>query len=72
MQEWDEYCAKMKTHLDTDECPLDAKLENVIPCLHQWYRVTGSSLRQLRETMDGIKLQIDNLSSCQEIDSLKH
>ena len=37
MQEWDDYCgAKMKTHLDTDECPLDAaKLKNVIPRLHQ-------------------------------------
>jgi hypothetical protein len=78
MQEWDEYCAKMKTHLDTDECPLDAKLENVIPGLHQWHRANDSSLRQLRETVDGIKLQIDHLSSCQEtnsnsiIDSLKH
>jgi hypothetical protein len=79
MQEWDEYCAKMKTHLDTDECPLDAKLESVIPGLHhQWHRVNDNSLCQLRETVDGIKSQIDNLSSRQEtnsnsiIDSLKH
>jgi hypothetical protein len=80
MQEWgDEYCAKMKTHLDTDECPLDAKLENVIPGLHQWHHANDSSLHpQLRETVDGIKSQIDNFSSRQEtssnfiIDSLKH
>jgi hypothetical protein len=78
MQEWDEYCAKMKPHLDTDECPLDAKLENVIPGLHQWHRVNDSSLPQLLETVDEIKPQIDNLCSCQEtnsnfiIDSLKH
>jgi hypothetical protein len=67
MQEWDDYCgAKMKTHFDTDECPLDAKLENVIPGLHQWHRANHSSLQQLSETVDGIQSKIDDLRSHQE------
>jgi hypothetical protein len=78
MQEWDESCAKMKTHLDTDECPPDSKLKNVIPSLHPWHCANDSSRPPLRETVNGIKLQIDNLCSRQEtnsnsiIDSLKH
>jgi hypothetical protein len=44
MREWDEYCAKMKNHLDTDECPLDAKLENVTPGIHQWHHANHNSL----------------------------
>jgi hypothetical protein len=44
MQEWNEYYAKMKNHLDTDECPLDAKLENIIPGLHQWHHANHNSL----------------------------
>jgi hypothetical protein len=57
----------MKDALANDECPLDAKLENVIPGLHQWHRANDQALKSVVETvnshMAGLK---ETLTSIQE------
>ena len=73
-QAWVEYVEKMKQHLTSDTCPLDAKLENVIPGLHQWHRANDASLRQLSESIEDLKgrMQEDNQSTIDSIvESLK-
>jgi hypothetical protein len=69
-RQWEDYLEKMKGHLSTDSCPLDAKLENVIPGLHQWHRANDSSLRQLSETIDGFKEKLES-NTRSVVDSLK-
>jgi hypothetical protein len=46
-QMWEEYVDKMKRHLSSDSDPVDAKLEKVIPGLHQWYRANDANMREL-------------------------
>jgi HPt (histidine-containing phosphotransfer) domain-containing protein len=67
MDEWKTYCATMEDALANDECPLDAKLENVIPGLHQWHRANDQALKSVVETvnshMAGLK---ETLSAIQD------
>jgi hypothetical protein len=68
-QPWLEYVEKMKQHLTSDECPLDAKLENVIPGLHQWHRANDASLRHLSQSIEALKDVLEE-SSQSTIDSV--
>lgn len=67
-QPWLEYVEKMKQHLTSDSCPLDAKLENVIPGLHQWHRANDASMRQLSQSIEELKGFVEE-SSQSSIDS---
>jgi Centromere DNA-binding protein complex CBF3 subunit, domain 2/Transcriptional activator of glycolytic enzymes len=43
---------KMQRALDTEECPMDAKLEHVIPGLHQWHSSNFTAVKALDEKVD--------------------
>ena len=59
MPEWDTFCETMKTRLDTDDSPVDAKLEHVIPGLSQWHRTNDANLRRLTESLVGQEARLD-------------
>jgi Centromere DNA-binding protein complex CBF3 subunit, domain 2/Transcriptional activator of glycolytic enzymes len=52
MEQWVPYRDTMKAALVNDDCPLDAKLENVIPGLHQWHRANDQALKSVIEAVD--------------------
>ena len=58
-QMWEEYVDKMKRHLSSDSDPVAAKLENVIPGLHQWHRANDASMRKLSEAVEELKQSLD-------------
>ena len=66
---WTEYCQTMKTALANDECPLDARLEHVIPGLNQWHRANNQALGSLKDTlndhMHGLTARLDRLQGGQ-------
>jgi Transcriptional activator of glycolytic enzymes len=44
--------AKMKVALETEECPMDAKLEHVIPGIHQWHAANQSAVKNVEAKLD--------------------
>ncbi|KAG7371290.1 centromere DNA-binding like protein [Nitzschia inconspicua] len=48
---WQPFVGEMKLKLETEECPFDAKLEAVLPSVHQWHQANQQAVAELvRET----------------------
>lgn len=65
MDEWEQFKATMKNAIDTEECPLDANLEKVIPGMHQWQQANhtalgrvSNELRDFRNSMEDFKTDV--------------
>jgi hypothetical protein len=41
----------MSTALNTEECPLDASLEKVLPGVHQWHRINNQQMNQMKRSI---------------------
>ena len=50
----------MKGALDSEEDPLDARLETVMPGVHQWHAANNSAVRQLTTEVGSIKSTLDS------------
>ena len=57
----------MKHALETEDCPLDANLEKVMPGVHQWHQVTNDSINNLNKCVKDfqgeVKGELENLLS---------
>jgi hypothetical protein len=42
----------METQLNTQECPLDASLEKVLPGVHQWHRINNQEMTMIKRSMN--------------------
>ena len=48
----------MKQALSTEECPLDASLEKVLPGVHQWHRINNEEMGRLKGSMREMSSQM--------------
>ena len=62
-QDWFTYCETMKMKLQSEDSPLDARLESVLPGVYQWHQSTVSTLKSMGET---INARLDDLSKQQK------
>ena len=65
MEQWVPYQDRMKAALVDDDSPLDAKLENVIPGLHQWHRANDQALKSVMESVNGLRETLSTLQDTQ-------
>ena len=62
-QDWFTYCETMKMKLQSEDNPLDARVESVLPGIYQWHQSTVSTLKSMGET---INARLDDLSKQQK------
>ena len=56
--EFADFKESMKQALETEDCPLDANLEKVMPGVHQWHQVTNDSINTLSRNVNDLKSEL--------------
>ena len=59
MPQWQDYLATMKNAMDTEECPLDASLEKVLPGMHQWQSANHAAVTRLNNDLSDFRQSVD-------------
>ena len=66
MPEWETYCEKMKTTLTNDDCPLDAKLESVLPGMARWNKAHDETMRTALDNIGDLTNKVKEMSEQME------
>jgi hypothetical protein len=53
----------MEGALETEESPLDAKLESILPGLHQWHTANNAAISKLQANIEALDNKVDTTAN---------